>query len=202
MVAPPAEIIQWLLDYKYLLLFPIAIVEGPFVTVLAGFLASIGKIDIYLAFMIIISGDLIGDSLYYAFGKWGGRSWVRKWGHHVGMTQVRIERLENHFKRHPGKTLMLGKVAHGLGGPFLAAAGLSNMPYGNFLFYNLLPTAPKSLLLILLGFYSGHAYQRVTQYLDSLAVFFCVLSLSIILLYIFIPKIIRALFKIRNFKDI
>ena len=202
MLAPQADIIQWLLDYKYLLLFPIAVVEGPFITVVAGFLASIGMIDLLLAYVILIFGDLVGDSLYYALGKWGGRPWIKKWGHYIGMTESRIVYLENHFKRHPGKTLVLGKVAHGLGGPFLAAAGLSNMPFINFYIINLLASVPKTLLLLLLGYYFGHGYQRVTQYMDSLAVFFYILSLSMILLYIFIPKLIRSLLKVRNFKDI
>ena len=126
------------------------VVEGPFVTVLCGFLASIGEINLLLAYAIIVIADVTGDSLYYAFARFGGRMWVKRWGHYVGITPARVESLEKHFKNNPGKTLVFGKVAHGLGGPVLVAAGLSNMPYPKFLLINIVASIPKSLLLILL----------------------------------------------------
>ena len=198
----PGDLITWLMHYRYLILFPIVVVEGPFITVLAGFLASLGSLDFMVAYAVIVSGDLVGDLLYYCIGRYGGRPWVKRWGHYIGITESRLESLDNHFRRNPGKTLLMGKLAHGLGGPILIAAGLAKVSYREFIMYNVLGTLPKSLLLLSLGFYFGAAYQRVTHYLDILALVFFGLSILSVILYIYIPKITRKILKVKNFKDL
>ena len=42
----PATVISWLLAYRYAILFPLVIIEGPIVTILAGFLASLGQFNL------------------------------------------------------------------------------------------------------------------------------------------------------------
>ncbi|MBI5412697.1 DedA family protein [Candidatus Peregrinibacteria bacterium] len=188
------QLIQWLTQYGYFVLFPIAVIEGPFVTVLAGFLASLGTLNFFIAYWVIVLGDMVGDIIYYALGRHGGRRSLDRWGHRIGMTPNRLIKLEKHFMRHPGKTLVLGKLAHGIGGPVLAAAGVAKMPFGLFLFFDLIPTLFKSFLLLSLGFYLGNAYVEVNQTLDSLALIFLITGFSISLLYFIIPRVGRALF--------
>jgi membrane protein DedA with SNARE-associated domain len=195
--AQPAQYIEWVLQFKYPLLFPIAIIEGPIVTVLAGFLVSLSKINVFAAYFIIVAGDLVGDTLYYVFGRSGGRRLVKKWGNKFGIPLEKLERIENHFKKHPAKTLVIGKAAHGLGGFFLTAAGLAKMPYGRFLLYNFIPTIFKTLLLILLGYYFGNAYSQISKYLDETALIVIIFSFSLVVLYFIIPMIIKWRFRIK-----
>jgi len=161
----PVTVIGWLLQYRYIILFPLVIVEGPIVTVLAGFLASLGQMNLWICLPIVVVGDIIGDTFMYAQGRWGGKLVVEKWGHHFGINQNIILRLEEHFKQHPGKTLILGKVSHFFGGPVLIAAGMGRMKISQFLWYNFLGTVPKSIFLLLIGFYFGEAYARVDKFL-------------------------------------
>src|SRR5262249_35922414 len=142
------------------------VVEGPVVTVLAGFLVYAGQLNAGLAYLVIVAGDLTGDLLYYLAGTAGKRA-VARFGRIVGMQTRHIETLEKHYQKHPGKTLIIGKLAHGLGGPILAAAGLARMPLDSFIFYNVAATIPKSLLLMALGYFSGRAYFQVNQYLNT-----------------------------------
>jgi len=195
--AHPAQYIEWILQFKYPLLFPIAVFEGPIVTVIVGFLVSLSKINVLAAYLIIIVGDLVGDTLYYIFGRSGGRKLVKKWGVKFGITPEKLEHIESHFKRHPGKTLILGKMAHGLGGFFLTAAGLAKMNYGHFLFYNFVPTVFKTLLLLSLGYYFGNAYSQISKYLDATALIFLLLGFLLVALYFVIPIIIRSRFRIK-----
>jgi len=41
--------IQLLLTYKYLILFPMALIEGPIITIIAGFIASLGYLNLPIA---------------------------------------------------------------------------------------------------------------------------------------------------------
>ena len=62
-----------LMTYRYLILFPLAAVEGPIVALLVGFLISLGYFQFFPAFGIMILGDLIPDSFYYYLGRFGNK---------------------------------------------------------------------------------------------------------------------------------
>ena len=161
----PATVISWLATYRYAILFPLVIIEGPIVTILVGFMASLGQFNIVICYPLIVVGDIIGDVFMYLQGRWGGKPAILKWGYHFGIKPEVIVRLEEHFKHHPGKTLIFGKISHFFGGPVLIAAGMARMKLSKFLWFNFLATLPKSLVLLLIGFYFGEAYVKLDKFL-------------------------------------
>lgn len=165
------QLILWLSDYKYLALFPLAVAEGPIVTVIAGFFASLGYLNFWLAYIIIIIGDLVGDAVHYSFGRFGGRAFIDRWGKYLGVGPKQIGAIERQFDKRGDKLLFIGKMSQGIGGAFLVAAGLIKMPFSKFIFANLLATLIKSLLLLLLGFYFGHALSTINTYLEKITLF-------------------------------
>jgi len=164
------KIYFWLLTYRYLVLFPITIVEGPIITILAGFLSSLGFLNIFVAYALIVIGDLTGDILYYILGRLGGNQFISRWGRYFGVAEKEIEKLEANFDKHGGKLLLLGKISHGIGAAFLVAAGVVKMPFDRFFFFNLFATILKSACLILVGFYFGQAFVSINSYLEKAAV--------------------------------
>lgn len=140
------------LPYRYGFLVPGMIIEGPIITIIAGFLASQKYLNFWLAYVIAVAADLIGDSLLYGLGRFGGRRLIKRYGKYVGVQEARVEKLETHFTRHSGKTILIGKLAHGIGAMVLAAAGVARMPYKKFIGVNLAGTLVKSLVLLLVGF--------------------------------------------------
>jgi membrane protein DedA with SNARE-associated domain len=181
-----ALITQWLTAYGYAVLFPIVVVEGPIVTVIAGFLASIDVMNLYVAYAIVVVGDLAGDCMYYAFGRWGGKVFIEKYGHYVGATPERLKDVEGHFDTHGGKTLAVGKLLHGIGAAFLMAAGIVKMPFRRFFWYNLIATIPKSLALILIGYYLGEFMSIISKYLTDVAeISFAVLFVAFLVYFIY-----------------
>ena len=106
------QILDWLINYKYLILFPVTIFEGPIITVIAGFLSSLNTLDLLIAFGVVVLGDLTGDTLYYCIGYWGRESFVARWGKYVGLNIDRVRFMERQFEKR-GKTLLLwGKISH------------------------------------------------------------------------------------------
>ena len=150
-------LITWLLAYKYVVLFPIAIIEGPIITIIAGSFAANGQINFVLAYAIIIAGDLTGDSLYYAIGRYGRKNFIDRWGHYIGLTPTRWKRVDHHFLNHAGKTLLFGKLAFSFEIPFIVSAGLARYSYPRFLFYMLCGALPKTLGLLLVGYFFGYS---------------------------------------------
>jgi membrane protein DedA with SNARE-associated domain len=156
MLPTVAQFIPWLTAYGYLVLFPGAVVEGPIITILAGFLISQGVMAFLPAALTVIAGDLVGDSLYYAAGRYGRR---------LPVIATRVHHVEAHFQAHAGKTLLLGKLTQGIGGVILMAAGAAPMPFGRFLGWNTLGTIPKTIGLLVHGYFFGAAYQQLDRYL-------------------------------------
>ena len=188
-----AEIQHYLAIYGYAALLPLAIIEGPAVTVFAAFLAAQGVFDVVVVYAIVVLGDLVGDVLHYAVGRWAAARWAAKpraakpmaadlvpsgWGaagrraterwptqpksgrtsRWMASVRQRVEVLAPRIRTRAGAMLLFGKWTHSAGFAVLLAAGAAHVKLRRFMAFNLLGTLPKSLLLVLLGYWFGKLY--------------------------------------------
>ena len=56
MIFSQHEVVQWIFLYKYYVLFPVMVVEGPVVTLIAGMFISTGHLDGVVSFMVLAAG--------------------------------------------------------------------------------------------------------------------------------------------------
>jgi membrane-associated protein len=152
--------------WKYLLLFPITVIEGPIITILSGFLVSSGHLNAIAAFVMIIAGELTGDSISYKIGSMSKGYVPEKWGRLFGIRENKVKKAELLFHRHKTKALLIGKWSHVIGLPILVAAGMAGIPFKQFIGVNFLAAIPKTLLLMILGYYFGQYYKTIASYLN------------------------------------
>lgn len=145
-------------------------IEGPIVTVIAGYLAYLGYVNPVLIYLVVVAGDITGDFAWYAAGRWSRRGIGGGWAARFGVTPQRLSRVERHFEKHSGKTLLVGKLTQGIGVLVLAGAGAARMRPGRFVAINLAATLPKSLGLLLFGYYFGRLLTQANSVLDYVAV--------------------------------
>ena len=62
-----SQLFVLLTQHRYILLFPITVAEGPIITVIAGYLSHLGFFDWFVTYIIVVTGDLTGDIIYYIF---------------------------------------------------------------------------------------------------------------------------------------
>lgn len=188
MFISPENILSILEHYKYWLVFPIAVFEGPLISILSGFLIYLGHLNKYIIFPLLILADLVGDTLYYLVGRYGGRSAAfKKFGKYFGYHDESEKYIEEHFLNHPAKTLLSAKFTHGLGGTVQATAGIAKMDYWQFIKWNFIGQIPKSLILLIIGYYVGDSYERINGYLEYIGLItFGVFALAV--LYFVISK--------------
>ena len=158
-------VIHLIQSHGLLLLAPLAIVEGPIVTVIGGYLASLSLLNLAGVFIVVVLADLAGDSLLYGLGRFGTGRLSPCWRGRLGLQSDRIARLVDHFEIKGGRTLVFGKLTHSAGAIILAAAGAARMPFGAFIWYNLLATVPKSLVFLSLGYAFGSAYAQIDNWI-------------------------------------
>lgn len=190
MLVSPSELLAILEQYKYWIIFPVAVFEGPIIIVISGFLVYLGHLNGLVAYVVVVTADIIGDSCYYLIGRyWRKAIWVKKLGKFVGYDQKSEALIEEHFRKHKVKTFLIGKVTHGIGGSIQIASGIAKVSYKEFLWLSLIGTIPKALALILLGYYAGSYYERINDYMQNIA--FITISIVLVSIIFFVSNRIK-----------
>ena len=161
-------VVPLIIHYRYWILFPLACFEGPIVAIIIGFLTSLGYFDAMAAYAVMIFGDIVPDTAYFYIGRYGKReSLIKRYGHKVGLTEARFEKILGLWKTHPIKTMVIGKLAYGLSIPVLISAGLASVPPYLFYLYAVPVTFFQYGVLMYLGYTFGASYGFVaTSFTD------------------------------------
>ena len=181
-----------LIKYGYAVYFPLTIIEGPIVTIIAAFLASLGYFNLFLVYSMAILGNLIGDTGYYFIGRWGEDK-ISSRKRFLGIDTEQVKKLEKHFEQHAGKTLFLGKWTHYFVIPILVAAGIAKMPYKKFIWLNFIGELPKSLAFLLVGYYFGKAYGQLDKFSNYALVAVIIIVIIVAIIYFLKKKIKKQL---------
>lgn len=178
------HIIFLLSHYKYVILYPLAIVEGPILAVIAGFLCTTGLLNPLIVYPIIVIGDVTGDSLCYALGRWGVPKPIRKLAKLLGIKKENVDRVKTFFETHPIKTIALSKITLGIGVAGIYLAGNTRVPYPKFIRICLATSALQYLIYLTIGFLFGGAYLEISRYLNYFASLTIVITLAILVLFL------------------
>jgi len=173
-----------LLKFRYIILFPLAIVEGPILAVIAGFLCTEGYLNVFIVYPIIVFGDIIGDTLCYMFGRWGVPPFLKRVIVKLGLKPGNIDKVRAFFDANPRKTISLSKITLGIGIAGIYLAGNARIPYHRFIKICLITSALQYIIYLAIGLLFGSAYKQISSYLNFFAAFAIVTLLAIILFYI------------------
>ena len=72
----------------------------------------------------------------------------------------------------------------GVGVVPLFVAGVAKYPFSKFLWYNLLPSLPKTLFFLLIGYYFGQLLPLIQQSLDTASALFITLTLLFLVVFL------------------
>jgi membrane-associated protein len=180
MTAATDLLVQLLQANGLLLLFPLAVIEGPIVTVIAGWLARLGYLPLGWGVLILVVADLVGDSLLYRLGRAGPNVLPQKLRQVLGVTDARIALMAEHFSQRGGRTLIAAKLTHSFGFVVLVAAGASRMSFPVFLFFNLVGTIPKTLFFLLIGYAVGEAHVTIDNWIGRASLGIVILGVAIL----------------------
>jgi membrane protein DedA with SNARE-associated domain len=130
---------------------------GETALVLAAVLASQGKLEIWLVILIGVASAIVGDNIGYLLGRHFGRDVLEHPGpFHRRRLEV-IAAGDRFFARHGPKAVFLARWIALV--RFAAAwlAGINEMPFRQFFFYNALGGITWGVTVGLVGYYAGSA---------------------------------------------
>ena len=180
-------VIDLLYRYKYFLLFPLAIVEGPVLAVIAGFLCANNFLNVFIAYPVIVAGDIIGDSLCYMLGRFGAPVFVKRFIKKLGFKPENINAARSYFNANSIRSVSLSKITLGIGFAGIYLAGNAKVPYRKFILICLITSALQYVVYLGIGFLFGSAYEKIAHYIDFLSALIIVTAITI-LLFIFLKS--------------
>ena len=173
--------IELLLTYKYLIVIPLAIIEGPIISVICGFLATLGVFNPLLVFVIMVAGDIIGDGIYYYIG-YKGKGLFR----YFKVDEEKIEKAKIYFENNHKKAIAGSKIMWGVGTAGLVAAGALHTPYKRYFQTCAMYSLAQSFIMIMLGIFFGQSYLVIGKYFDYYAASVSIIAVFALLIFIFL----------------
>lgn len=158
-----SPIFAWLFAYRYPILYPLAIFEGPVVMMIAGLLVRTGFLAFWPAYLLVIAGDLTGDVVWYFAGRHGARPLINRFGKFLSLDAPTVEKLEGKFHQHQAKILFVSKITMGFGFAIatLIAAGAARVPFKKYFAINFFGEFIWAGVLMAVGFFLGHLYTLI-----------------------------------------
>jgi membrane protein DedA with SNARE-associated domain len=122
----------------------------------AGALAATGHLSSWwLAAAVATVAELVGGSILYAIGYYGGRPFVVRWGKYVKLDEAKLDRFHAFYERHGSVVVFVCRFIPFVRGVSGLPAGVSRMQIHQFLLYTALGSAIFCFGLAWLGYVFG-----------------------------------------------
>jgi membrane protein DedA with SNARE-associated domain len=128
---------------------------GETVTLLGGYAAGSGQLNLLGVMGAAAGGAVLGDNIGYWVGRRLGWGLILKVGRWLGQSPAQLEKLRDQFLRHAGKSVLLGRfvaVLRVVAGPMAGAVG---MPYPKFLLCNVVGATLWATIMVSLAWLGG-----------------------------------------------
>lgn len=121
----------------------------------AGYLASLGRFNIWLIALCGGLGSCIGSSLAYYIGYKGGRPLVEKYGKMILISADDLQMTESFFAKYEAWAIFFGQLLPVVRSFIAFPAGVAKAGYRKFLFYTFAGSFIWSLVLAYIGLKLG-----------------------------------------------
>lgn len=170
--------------YGYAAVFAAIFVEGMGIPgpgetlMLAGTLdAADGSLDIVLLLSLALVAAVVGNSIGYLIGRIGGRPLLRK----LPISEARLARLQTMFERWGGWFLLLARFVDGPRQLNGIIAGLLEMPWWRFSFWNLLGALTWVGVWGLGSYWLDRDFREILRFLERIGPFAIALLVAALL---------------------
>lgn len=130
---------------------------------LAGFMVADGRIDLILANAAVAVGSMIGSSLAYVVGYYGGRPFILKYGKYFFVSEEHFHKAEATFNKYGTTAVFFGRLLPVIRTFISLPAGIARMDFKKFFIFSLIGMLPWNFILIYLGFKLGDNYDEIVR---------------------------------------
>jgi membrane protein DedA with SNARE-associated domain len=185
-------------DWGYWVVFGAMLLEnagvplpGETVTLLAGYAAGSGQLQVLGVMGAAAGGAILGDNIGYWVGRRAGWPLLLRVGGLLRQSPEQMERLRERFLRHAGTSVLLGRfvaVLRVIAGPMAGAVG---MPYRRFLVFNAAGACLWAITMVSLAWLGGRwiPFERMVKGVVE----FGLGALVLVALVLLVPRLLERL---------
>lgn len=141
------------------------VLPGETAVLIGGFLASTGKLSVYLLAAVVVAAAIIGDSVGYEVGRTVGPRVLRT--RLLRRHEHRVEGARRFLDGRGASAVFIGRFTAFLRAVTPGLAGLSRMRYRRFLAWNAAGGVVWGLGVVALGYLAGSSYEQVAHRLGQ-----------------------------------
>jgi undecaprenyl-diphosphatase len=144
------------------------IVPGETLVIIGGFYARLGELSLPWVAVAACVGAILGDNVGYLIGRRFGRGFLERHGRRLFITPERLERADQYYRSHGGKTVFLGRFIPFVRSVGFILAGVAHMRWRRFLLYDVAGSVLWGIGNAVLGYLLGASYERWKGYLTPI----------------------------------
>lgn len=163
--------------------FPSEVVVPP-----AGYLASLGQMNIFLVILSGISGSILGSLLNYWIAYRFGRDFLLKYSKYFFINTEKFAKFEVFFNTHGEITTFAGRLIPVIRQYISFPAGLVRMDLKKFIFYTGLGAAIWCTVLAYVGYFVGNNIDIIKENIDHIMYFIFPALILLVIIYVVVYK--------------
>ncbi|MEO7269803.1 MAG: DedA family protein [Knoellia sp.] len=167
------------------------VMPGETVAVLAGAAAALGRTSLVTVLLVVLAAAIIGDNVGYAVGRRVGPRLHRRVSNPG--RRKRLAGAEARLRLRGGPSVFIGRWTPFVRSVMPSLAGISGMPYGKFLAWDLLGAGSWAVGSVLAGYAAGKSYEQVVTWFGTVgAVLLSAVAVAVIVTWLWRRRTARA----------
>lgn len=161
-------------------------IPGETITVVGGFLAGSGELSYWIVLASAIAGAVLGASGGYWIGRLGGWALLLRVGRFFRITEEQLTDAKTQFSENAARAVFFGRFVAFLRILASPMAGIIEMPFPQFMVYNLAGGTVWASVMVTLSFFLGRLVPL--EQLISWMAKFAIVVLVLVIAWFTVPK--------------
>jgi len=161
-------------------------IPGETITLMGGFLAGSGELNYWLVLSSAIAGTVAGSTIGYWIGKLGGWPLLVRVGSFFRINEAHLMEVKTQFSENAGRAVFFGRFVAFLRVLASPMAGISEMPFPQFMGYNVAGGTVWASVMVTLSFFLGRLIPL--EQLIAWVAKFAIIALFLVIAWFVIPK--------------
>ena len=163
----------------------IIIIPSELVLATGGILSSYNILNFWLTFIVGLLGSVFCAVIIYGMGRFGGRTFIDKYGKYFFMKKEDIEKSEKWFNKYGMIACLVGRNIPIVRTLISLPIGIMKLDFKKFFIYTLIGSIPWTFIFTYAGYQLGKNWIILKDYVSKLKVPIIILIGVLIIMWIF-----------------
>jgi membrane protein DedA with SNARE-associated domain len=160
-------------------------IPGETITIVGGFLAGSGELNYWLVLGTASGGAVLGGSIGYWIGKLGGWALLQRAGRFLRIKEEQLAETKKQFSENAARAVFFGRFVAFLRILASPMAGIAEMPFPQFMLFNIAGAAVWASVMVTLSFFMGRLVPL--EQLIAWVAKFAIVALILVIAWFVVP---------------